>query len=120
MKKEKEAISLWILEQKRQENRLKSKKELADNYQNEKYHCHSCKKAFAEPKLIQYFACPHCKKRLEKDTKRGCQHWFGFLSEKEKKDSVPAECVECVKVLDCMLINYHNSERAVSEIKKWY
>ena len=85
-----EPISLWILEQKRKENRSEAQKELAQRSQidnvEDRYHCSKCKKPFAEPKLIQYYACPHCLNKFEDQEKEkaGCQYWFGFLSEKKK------------------------------------
>jgi len=120
MNNKNEHISLWILERKREENRAKVKEELALKSQGEKFHCLKCKKAFAEPKLIQYYVCPHCLNKFEEEAKRECQHWFGFLSQKEKSESLPSECIECEKVLECMLTNQNNSAAAVSEMKKWY
>ena len=116
-----EPISLWILEQKRNENQSKAQKELAQRSQIEdKYHCSKCKKPFAEPKLIQYYACPHCLNKFEEEEKVGCRYWFGFLSEKDKNESIPQECVDCEKVMDCLLRQYYDSPNPVSEIKKWY
>jgi len=34
--------------------------------------------------------------------------------------TVPNECVECPKNLDCMLSKVHQSTKSVKEIKKWY
>jgi len=119
-----EQISLWILEQKRQENQSKAQKELSQRSQidadNDKYHCLKCKKPFAEPKLIQYYGCPHCLNKLEEKEKAGCLYWFGFLSEKEKNESIPQECIECEKVMACMLNQIYHSPNPVTEIKKWY
>lgn len=119
-----ENISLWILEQKRQENQLKAQKELAQKSQidavENKYHCLKCKKPFAELKLVQYYACPHCLNKFEEKAKIGCQYWFGFLSEKDKSESLPQECIECEKVMACMLNQYYTSPNPASEIKKWY
>jgi hypothetical protein len=116
-----DSIFLWILEQERQKNQehlLKEKaKSLKNSFEN-KNHCVKCKEIFDEPKLVQYYACPHCLNKLEEE-KKGCQQWFGFLSQKEKSESIPQECVECEKVMDCMLNRSYDSV-AVSEIKKWY
>jgi hypothetical protein len=116
-----ENIKLWILEEDRKENRdrtlnetiRKAKLELGDG----KNHCIKCKKNFDEPKVV--LVCPHCSNKIEESVKEGCQFWFGYLSQKEKTESVPQECVECKKVVECML-NQKNSESALSEIKKWY
>lgn len=89
---------------------------------NEKHHCSnpSCEKAFDEPKLIQYYACPHCLTKIEEKQKTGCQHWFGYLNQKDKSESIPQECVECEKAVECMLNQYYDSAAAVAEIKKWH
>jgi hypothetical protein len=116
-----EHIKLWILEQERKEKRESTLKET--NRKNQmcvaegKKHCSKCKKNFDEPKIVP--VCPHCLNRIEEKVEMGCQHWFGYLSQKEKTESVPTECVECEKVLECML-NQKNSPSAVSEIGKWY
>jgi hypothetical protein len=116
-----DSIFLWILEQERQKNQehlLKEKAKSLKNSVENKNHCVKCKEIFDEPKLVQYYACPHCLNKLEEE-KKGCQQWFGFLSQKEKSESIPQECVECDKVMDCMLNRSYDSV-AVSEIKKWY
>src|SRR4030066_63465 len=59
----------------------------------EKHHCLKCKKAFDEPELIKYYACPHCHAKIEKEQKTGCQYWFGYLNQKEKNEPIPHECV---------------------------
>jgi hypothetical protein len=116
-----EHITLWILEQERKENqahRLKEMTRKTQRYTVEgRNHCSKCKKTFNEPKMVP--VCPHCMNRIEEKVKTGCQYWFGYLSQKEKTESVPQECVECEKVLECML-NQKNSASAASEIKKWY
>jgi DNA-directed RNA polymerase subunit RPC12/RpoP len=87
----------------------------------EKNHCAKCGKTFDKPKIVQYLACPHCETKIEQQKKSaGCQYWFGYLSQKDKDESVPQDCVECEKVLDCMLRQYNGSPSAVNEIKKWY
>jgi hypothetical protein len=51
-----EHISSWILEQIREEDRARVRKEKeARELPEENHHCSKCKKSFAEPKLIQYF-----------------------------------------------------------------
>ena len=122
MNSKNDSIFLWILEQERQKNKGNVHEEKAHKHLKstvEKNHCLKCKKIFDEPKIVQYFACPHCLNKLEEEEKSGCQHWFGFLSQKERKESIPHECVECEKVMDCMLNRQYDSE-AMSEIRKWY
>jgi hypothetical protein len=86
----------------------------------EKQHtCSKCDKTFDKPKLVQYYACPHCMAKIEEEQKIGCQHWFGYLNEKAKDDPIPNECVECDKAVDCML-NQTCSSMTTAEIKKWY
>ena len=82
--------------------------------------CFKCNKAFDKPKLIQYYACPHCQTKIEEKQKRGCQYWFGYLNQKEKNETIPQDCVECEKAVECMLSQCYDSKRAVAEIKKWY
>ena len=119
-----EPVSLWVLEQKRKEDKSRAQKELAQRSQrdaaDDKYHCLKCKKPFAELKLVQYYACPYCLNKFEEEAKTGCQYWFGFLGEKNKSELIPQECIECEKVLNCMLNQYYDSSTPVSEIKKWY
>jgi len=116
-----EHITLWILDQDRKENRERRKAEKAQKNQMEavegKNHCSKCKKTFDEPKIV--LVCPHCLSRIEEKGKTGCQYWFGFLNQKEKTESIPQECIECPRVLECML-SQEKSENAVSEIRKWY
>lgn len=119
MKDKNEHVSIWTLEQMREENRNRVQKELASKIQAEKHHCSKCKKAFAEPKLIQYYACPYCDGKYVQEEEKSCQHWFGFLTQKNSNQSIPPECVECPKVLECMLGNQQTAN-AVSQIKKWY
>ena len=82
--------------------------------------CSKCNKAFDKPKVIQYYACPHCQGKIEENQKTGCPYWFGYLNQKEKEESIPQECVECEKAVECMLSQCYNSPAAVAEIKKWY
>jgi DNA-directed RNA polymerase subunit RPC12/RpoP len=85
-----------------------------------KHQCLKCKRAFDEPELVTYHACPHCHAKIEEVQKTGCQYWFGYLNQKEKNESIPHECVECDRAVDCMLGQQGNSPTAVAEIKKWY
>lgn len=49
-----------------------------------------------------------------------CQHYFGYLGQREKGEGIPSSCVECSKSLDCMLAEYYKSKETVEEIRKWY
>lgn len=119
MKDKDEHISTWVLELIREEDRARLRKEKARQPPEEKHHCPKCNKGFSEPKMIQYYACPHCESKYEPEVKKVCQHWFGFLTQKDSNQPLPPECVECDKVLDCMLGN-QTTANAVSQIKKWY
>jgi hypothetical protein len=111
-----ENIKLWILDEDRKRNRQKAAKELAPS--KKKHFCVSCKKDFDEPKLVQ--VCPHCQARLKEESVGSkCRYWFGYLNQKDKTEELPRECVECDRVMDCMLTQEHSSV-ARSEIKKWY
>ena len=48
-----------------------------------------------------------------------CKNYFGYLGQREKGEGIPAECLECPKSLDCMLLEYKSKE-SVAAIKKWY
>jgi len=32
-----------------------------------------------------------------------CSHYFGYLSQRPKKESIPEECMTCEKIVQCML-----------------
>jgi len=84
--------------------------------------CSKCNRVFEKPKLVQYYACPHCLNKIDEEHRPagGCQYWFGYLNQKDRSDPVPQECVECKKAVDCMLSQVYDSPTAVAEIKKWY
>jgi len=116
-----EQINLWILDKERKENRErilteKTRKTQADSAEG-RNKCSKCKRNFAEPKLVP--VCPHCLNRIEEKEKKNCQFWLGYLSQKEKTEAIPQECIECEKVLECML-KQKSSPQATSEIGKWY
>lgn len=90
----------------------------------EKHYCCSnpeCRKTFDKPKLIKYYVCPHCMTKIEEkeNKKEECPYFFGYLNQKNKNKPIPKNCIECGKVLECML-NKNYSQTAVEEIKKWY
>jgi len=75
--------------------------------------------SISDPNLI---SCPNCSKvfktpRLGIDFR--CQYWFGYLAQKEYGKPIPNECIECEKVMDCLLEKEAYSTEAVNEIKKW-
>src|SRR5512139_1131474 len=91
-----------------------------DSIPGNQHFCPKCDGTFDKPKLIQYYACPHCLTKIEEELKIGCQYWFGYLNQKEKDEPMPKECVECEKVVECMLNQSCYSADAVAEVKKWY
>ena len=120
MKDKNEHINLWILGEKRRENRARIQKE--NGKQNsDKHCCPHCKRGFSEPKIIQYCVCPHCENKFEYDlnAKKGCSHYLGFLATTERNKEIPQECIECKLVLECML-RAQASSQAISEVKKWF
>jgi hypothetical protein len=84
------------------------------------YYCSNplCGKAFDKPKIIH--VCPHCLTEIKSDQMRGCQHWFGYLGQRENGEGIPDECIECEKSVECMLQREDYSPQAVKEIKKWF
>lgn len=49
-----------------------------------------------------------------------CAYHFGYLSEKNKNETVPETCFGCPKSLECMLSEFNKSQESLEEIKKWY
>ena len=49
-----------------------------------------------------------------------CEHYFGYLSERDKGEGIPEKCFECPKSIECMLSEYNKSKESVEAIKKWY
>ena len=58
--------------------------------------------------------------QIASSTSSGCQYGFGYLSQREKGETIPGTCVECAKSLECMLSQYYKAGESVKEIKKWY
>lgn len=91
----------------------------AENAEKDRHRCSNpnCGKVFDKPKTIQ--VCPYCLTELNDDKKSGCQYWFGYLGIRESGESIPEECIECEKSIECMLKQKTYSTEAVDEIKKW-
>jgi hypothetical protein len=49
-----------------------------------------------------------------------CLHYFGYLNQREKGETIPETCDECSNLLECLLSEHHGSEKSIKEIKKWY
>jgi hypothetical protein len=92
----------------------------AKSRQEDTYHCSNplCGKVFDNPKIIR--VCPYCLKEIKEDQRAGCQHWFGYLGQREAGEGIPDECVECERSIECMLKEEAYSKEAVKEIKKWF
>jgi len=43
------------------------------------------------------------KTALNKENSADCHYHFGCLSEREKKEQIPDECLSCIDILECML-----------------
>ncbi len=84
------------------------------------FHCSNpdCGKAFGKPKIIKF--CPHCYAEIREEKKSACQHWFGYLGQKEDGKGLPPECMECEETIACLLRKNAYSSKAVKEIKKWF
>ncbi len=48
------------------------------------------------------------------------QFCFGYLSHRKSGEKIPNNCIECPESLNCLLAEYHKSDRSVEEISKWY
>lgn len=48
-----------------------------------------------------------------------CQYGFGNLNQRRKDEEIPDACMECPKLLNCMLPDQYTRAR-MAEIKKWY
>jgi len=77
-----------------------------------------CGKSFDKPKIMKF--CPYCYAEIREAKKSVCQHWFGYLGQKEDGKGVPSECSECEKTIECLLRKNVYSAKAVKEIKKWF
>jgi hypothetical protein len=85
--------------------------------EKKEFHCSNpeCGKAFDKPKIIK--VCPFCHAEIQEDQSQ-CQHWLGYLGEKEDGKGIPPECNECERTLQCLL-GKRASAKAVKEISKW-
>jgi hypothetical protein len=54
------------------------------------------------------------------ELKTGGQFCFGYLSHRKSGEKIPNTCVECSESLNCLLAEYHKSDKSVEEISKWY
>jgi hypothetical protein len=54
--------------------------------------------------------------KIEEERKMDCQYWLGYLSQKARGVPVPEDCIECEKVLECLLERYNNPADPVAEI----
>jgi hypothetical protein len=89
LKDKNENITLWILERDRKENRAKIEKEKNRQQEAERHRCPKCKSGLSEPKLIQYYVCPICESKFEREHESearlsGCEHWYGFLCKRSE------------------------------------
>lgn len=49
-----------------------------------------------------------------------CDHYFGFLSEKNEGQDIPETCFGCPKSIECLLSKCLKSGESIQEIKQWY
>ncbi len=54
------------------------------------------------------------------ELKSGGQFCFGYLSHRKSGEKIPNNCIECPESLNCLLVEYHKSDKSVEEISKWY
>jgi len=86
--------------------------------EKKEYRCANsdCGKSFTEPKIMKF--CPYCYAEIQEYQER-CQHWFGYLAEKEDGEGIPPECNECEKTIQCLL-SKRTTAKAAKEISKWW
>jgi hypothetical protein len=49
-----------------------------------------------------------------------CNHYFGYLSKRDRTEQIPEDCFACPKSVECMLESKENSGSKIEGIKKWY
>jgi hypothetical protein len=81
-----------------------------------------CERTFSNPLIIR--CCPYCRTEI-KDLRAGahsgkCKYYFGYLSERSKREKITEDCVTCEKTVECMLAKLRKTDDAIKEIKKWY
>lgn len=59
-------------------------------------------------------------KEKDSTSNNGSGFYFGYLSERDKGETISPACVECPKSIDCILSKVHKSNDSVKEIKKWH
>jgi DNA-directed RNA polymerase subunit RPC12/RpoP len=60
------------------------------------------------------------KEKTDQFSEFQCSYHFGYLSDKNKNESIPETCFGCPKSIDCMLSEFNKSQESLTEIKKWY
>ena len=76
-----------------------------------------------EPTLIQNSQSVIGGDEKEKATPNSidkCSYYFGYLNQRTKGETIPEECVECPKSIECLMSEVDNSKESLKEIKKWY
>jgi hypothetical protein len=86
--------------------------------ERKEYHCSNtdCGKSFDKPVIIKF--CPYCYAEIQ-EYEEHCQHWFGYLGEKQDGKGIPPECNECSNTIQCLL-SKRASTKAANEISKWF
>jgi len=77
----------------------------------------------SEPTLIQNSHSVIVEEEKEKATHDSidkCSYYFGYLNQRTKGETIPEECVECPKSIECLMSEVDNSKESLKEIKKWY
>ena len=84
MKNKNENIKLWLLDELHKGNKAKALRKNAEIQNSENHRCPKCRKGFSEPKLIQYYVCPHCEAKFDHKLKKkeAVSTGLGFLLKK--------------------------------------
>lgn len=71
---------------------------------------------------IKYWDMIHClleENRLAVSTSE-CKQYFGYLSERERGEEIPEQCITCQKIIGCMLYKLKTSSTKAQENREWH
>jgi len=77
---------------------------------------HMVSAAVTDLERLQSVGIRITKEKLTKNREKPitCNHHFGYLSERDRKEQFPDECIVCTQVVECMLRKIRKNTRASS------